>query len=144
MAMTKEQWDQVEQEMKGSLGKVVLSLDGRELILKKMFAKENQLVIVVFIDGEIQPACGWPGHELFDEFVKQVWRKRSLSLYKPSEKARIIKALGKRRAKQAYTNLDEKREYWVADFNTAASMRRVLQKNKEMELIKIGFNVDPE
>ncbi|WP_010324358.1 hypothetical protein [Marinobacterium stanieri] len=142
MAMTKEQWDQVEEEMRGQLGRVVLSLEGRELVLKKMFVKENQLAIVVFIDGEIQPACGFPSMECFDAFTQKVWRKSRVSLFKPSRKARIIKELGKRLAKQTFPDLDEKREYWVPEFRTAASMRRALHKNKEMELVHIGFKTE--
>ncbi len=143
MAMTKEQWDQVEQEMKGSLGRAVLSLEGRELILKKMFVKENQLAIIVFIDGEIQPSCGWPNTKCFDAFTQKVWRKRTLSVYKPSEQARLIKSFGKRLARKTFPDLDKTLEYWTADFNTATSMRRALQKNKEMQLISLGFNTDP-
>ncbi len=142
MAMTKEQWDQIEEEMKGQLGRVVLSLEGRELILKKMFVKENQLAIAVFIDGEIQPACGWPGHELFDAFTQKVWRKRTRSIYKPSRKAKIIKDFGKRRAKEYFPDLDKTLESWWPDFSTAASMRRALQKNKDMELVCIGLGIE--
>lgn len=139
MAITKEQWNAIEQEMKGSMGRVVLKLEGRQLSLEKCFIAENQLVIVVFIDGTITPGWGWEYCDHFDPFVKRVWRQSSRSVYPPSQKARIIKNLGKRLAKKTFPDMDKKLHFWRPDFKTSASMRRTLQKNKEIELVSIGY-----
>lgn len=139
MTISKEQWNQIEEQLKGSYGHVKLSLEGRELSLEKRFVKENQLAILVFIDGTILVTNGWPNHDQFDEFVQKVWRERKLSYYKPKEQARIIKAFGKRNAKKHFPKLDEKLSFWVADFSTAASLRRKLQKLDGLELISIGY-----
>lgn len=139
MAITKEQWSEIEQEMKGSMGRVVLKLEGRKIILEKRFIAENKLAILVFIDGSFNLGWGWPDSKSFDPFVQKVWRKRSIALYKPSERQKIVKDFGKRKAKEYFPKLDEKREHWTPDFSTAGSMRRTLQKNKEIELVSIGY-----
>lgn len=139
MAITKEQWNAIEQEMKDPMGRVVLKLEGRQLSLEKCFIAENKLAILVFIDGTINPGWGWEGSDHFDPFVKRVWRQSSRSVYKPSEQARIIKNLGKRLAKKTFPDMDKKLHFWLGDFKTAVSMRRTLQKNKEIELVSIGY-----
>lgn len=139
MAITKEQWSAIEQEMKGSMGRVVLKLEGRQLSLEKRLITENQLAILVYIDGTINPGWGWEGSDHFEPFVKRVWRQSTRSVYKPSEQARIIKNLGKRLAKKTFPDMDKKLHFWMPYFKTSASMRRVLQKNKEIELVSIGY-----
>lgn len=139
MAITKERWAEIEKHLQGSFAHVKLTLEGRELTLEKRFVKENQLAILVFIDGTIRVTNGWPDHDQFDEFVQKVWRERKLSYYKPKEQARIIKAFGKRDAKKHFPKLGEKLSFWVADFSTAASLRRKLQKLDDLEVISIGY-----
>lgn len=144
MAVTTEQWAEIEEELKRLHGHVKLLLNGRQLSLEKRLVKENQLAVMVFIDGIIQPGAGWPDSKLFDEFVKLVWRERTSSVYKPKERAEIIKIFGKREAKKRFPKLDEKLSIWVADFTTAASLRRKLQKLKDLEVISIGFQPSAE
>lgn len=142
MTINKDQWDQIKHELQGSYGRVKLSLEGKKITLQKALVKENQLAILVFVDGRISAGWGFPDQSDFREFVKKLWRKRTIAIYKPKEKERIIKAFGKRGAKKFFPRLNEVREFWVADFSTFDSMRRVLQKNKSLEVITIGYSAE--
>lgn len=139
MSVTKEQWEKIEQQLQGIYGEVVLSFEGRKLTIEKRLIKENKLAILVFIDGTIKPANGFPGGEHFDEFVKSVWRERTHSVWSPTQRAKIIKTFGKRRAKKQFPDLEKKLSFWTPDFSTAASLRRKLQKLDGLEVVSIGY-----
>ncbi|WP_027853369.1 hypothetical protein [Marinobacterium litorale] len=139
MAITKEQWAEIEEQLQDMFGRVELMLEGRKLTLEKRFVKENRLAILVFIDGSFNLGWGFPDMDSFDEFVQKVWRERTHSIHPPKERARIIKTFGKRAAKKHFPRLDEKLSFWTPDFSTAKSLRRKLQKLEGLEVVSIGY-----
>lgn len=135
--ITKDQWEEIEKGLSGSYGAVKFKLGEKEITLEKRFIKENVLAICVFIDGQLQPAMGWPGNH-FDPIVEQLWNKRSRSVYSPTEQKRIIKVWGKREAKK-YHDLDKKVEWYEAFFKTFASMQRKYKKIEGLEFVRTDF-----
>lgn len=134
MSISKAQWVDIESQLTGLFGRVDLSLQGRKLTLEKQFIAENQLAILVFIDGSIQPVAGWVGSKHYDPFVAQVWRKRSKTLYSAARIKQTEKELGKRKAKEFFPNLNKKLEYYEGYFTTFASLKRVLAKQKDLQM----------
>lgn len=141
MAITKDQWALIEKELAGYFGRVTLSLDGRELKLVKEFYKENQLCIVVYIDGKWHPSWGMTRSEKFDPFVMRVWCEVKRRLYPRKAKADLEKKLGKRASKKYFPDLDKTSSFWAPCFMTFRTMKGVLNKEKGLELVRIGYAV---
>jgi len=137
MAISKEQWDKVESELAGTFGSALFKLGDHEVSIQRVRKSESTTVLAVYIDGYIkgewftkettQPPC-----------LKQVWRKRTISIYKPAEKKRIIKSFGKRQAKKCFPNLDEKKEFLDCHFTTAKSLVHQFKRIKGIHLMLIG------
>lgn len=137
MSISKEQWDKVESELTGTFGSALFKLGDHEVSIQRVRKSESTTVLAVYIDGYIkgewftkeavQPSC-----------LKQVWRKRAISIYKPAEKKRIIKDFGKRQAKKFFPNLDDKKEFFDCHFTTAKSLVHQFKRIKGIQLMLIG------
>ena len=138
MAISKAQWEKIEQELTGSYGTVELKLKDTKLTLCKKFIKENQLAIAVYIDGEIMPIWGWPKHEKFNPNVENIWHKRTKAKYTPKQQKSIIKCFGKRRAKQEYPELEAKHVWYDCCFTKFSVLKRQYQKLDGLDVIAIG------
>jgi len=139
MAITKDQWALIEKELSGYFGSVKLSLDGRELTLKKEHFSDNQLCIVVYIDGQWCAAWSNEKSEEFDPLTRRVWWEKKSRLYSHQRKAKIIKSFGKRKAKEYFPQLDKTSSYWMPFFMSFRTLKGVLSKEKTLELISIGY-----
>lgn len=136
--ITKEQWLQIEAELKNLYCRVVFDYQGQELSVQRMRTGEGRMDLVVYLDGTINWGWGWPNQK--DDFkpeIKPVWRKRSQSVYSPTEKKKMIKAIGKRAAKK---QLDAKMEYWEPIFTSAAVLVRQYKKVADLTLKSIGHS----
>lgn len=138
--ISKEQWKEIKEALNGSYGLVKFKLNGKEVTLEKRFIKENVLAICVFIDGQLQPAMGYPGNH-FDPIVEQLWNKRSRSAYTAKQKQSWIKIYGKRRVKKEVEDLDKKIEWYEPFFKTFASMQRKYKKVDGLEFVKTTFAI---
>ncbi|WP_417595017.1 hypothetical protein [Oceanospirillum sp.] len=137
--ITKEQWQQIEAELKNLYCRVVFDYQGQELSVQRMRTGEGRMDLVVYLDGQINWGWGWPNQK--DDFkpeIKAVWRKRSRSLYSPARKKEIIKNVGKRAAKKLC--LDAKMEYWEPIFTSAAVLVRQYKKVADLTLKSIGHS----
>jgi len=136
MSISKAQWAELEERLKGFYVHVKFTLSGHEIAVHKERFKENQYVLVVYIDGSWK-GLWMPGNKdpVYDPLVKQVWRKRSRALYSPAKKARIKKSLGVRRTKEMFPNLDKVIVTWMPDFSTAASLVRQFKKIDGLALV---------
>lgn len=102
-------------------GRIALRVDERDVTVQVERISKTQMVYgpVVYVDGRI---CG----EWFTEppeFIRKVWRKRTVSLYTRSEKRHL------QRVKFKGLNLEAKSEYWVPDFPSSAAFVRGLERN---------------
>jgi len=137
MAITKEQWVEIENELAGTFGNVVFSVGDHKVSVQRQRKSESTTVLSVYIDDfirgewcnkkESRPAC-----------LEQVWRKRSISLYKPTEIKRIQKTFGKRDAKKHFPKLHDKTEYFDCSFTTSKSLVRQFKRIENIELELIG------
>lgn len=138
MPLSKEQKEQLTEELKGFLPRAEFRIDGHNIAVQKVRVSENKTALAVYIDGKVE----WKNVGVTDnkapDIVTKVWRKRSHSLYKPTQIKRIEKAWGKRRAKQEFPNLHKTSEYYDPTFNTASTLVRQFAKLEGIEVVQIG------
>lgn len=82
MAITTEQWDEIKQQFSGLVGRVELTLDEHRIVLKRQQVSENQLAIVVYIDGFVRGK--WNAENF--PIIRQVWhlkKSRGVEFYAP-------------------------------------------------------------
>ena len=137
MAITKEPCINIENELASTFGNVVFSVGDHKVSVQRNRTSESTTVLSVYIDDfikgewfnkkESRPAC-----------LEQVWRKRSISLYKPTEIKRIQKAFGKRDAIKHFPKLHDKKEYFDSFFTTSKSLVRQFKRIENIELELIG------
>lgn len=132
--ITKEQWEKIRRELSGVYGSIKFKLDETELLVKKGFISENKLAIMVYINEIIQIGAGWTDSKVFNPITKKVWCTKTKSIYKPKEKAKLIKIWGKREAYKRH-DLDKKIVSYVPYFNTFATFERQYKKLENLELI---------
>lgn len=136
-SITAAQWQQIENEMSGSYGRVEFILNGTKINLEKQFIAENRLGILVFIDGSID--YSWCHADKPNPIAQQVWRKRSKSLYSAKKKAELIKGIGKRRAKEWFPSIDKKSEWLEPYFTQFGPIKRQYRKLEGLELVSLGY-----
>lgn len=137
MAISKEQWHGIQNELTELYNSVKFRLSSGEVItVNKLFVTENKTALVVWINGERSPVWGWPHRDEFRPIVKQVWRRRT---HQPGAKqVRKISAMkgGKTWLKRKENaHLFKVYEYWEGRFITASSLVRQFRKIEGLELV---------
>jgi len=137
MAITKEQWIELEKHLTGYFGSAIFKFGEFEITVTRGRVSESKTSLVVYVDDVIKggwyskdnerPAC-----------IPDVWRKRTRARYTAKSIKEAEKVWGKRRAKKEMPELYEKTEYHTCDFTTAKSLVRQYKKLDGLELIKIG------
>ena len=137
MAITKEQWTEIEKHLAGLFSSVIFKYGEFEITVTRGRVSESKTSLVVYVDGVIKggwyskdnerPAC-----------IPDVWRKRTRAKYKAKSIKSFEKIWGKRRAKKEMPELYEVTQYHTCDFTTAKSLVRQYKKLEGLELIKIG------
>ena len=137
MAITKEQWTEIEKHLAGLFGSVIFKYGEFEITVTRGRVSESKTSLVVYVDGVIKggwyskdnerPAC-----------IPDVWRKRTRAKYTAKSIKSFEKIWGKRRAKKEMPELYEVTQYHTCDFTTAKSLVRQYKKLEGLELIKIG------
>ena len=137
MAITKEQWVEIEKHLAGLFSSVIFKYGEFEVTVTRSRVSESKTSLVVYVDGVIKggwyskdnerPAC-----------IPDVWRKRTSAKYTAKSIKSFEKIWGKRRAKKEMPELYEVTEYHTCDFTTAKSLVRQYKKLEGLELIKIG------
>lgn len=135
MDITKAQWADIEAKLKGYFASVKFTLGEHTVDIQKQRVRENQDALIVFIDGIWKGSWLEGKDPVYGPLVQQLWRKRESAVWKPQQKARIIKEFGKRGAKEHFPSLDAKTVMYTPDFTTAASLVRQFKKVKGLTLV---------
>jgi|GEM_PF-5081665 len=78
---------------------------------------------MVYMNGIIQIGAGWTDSKVFNPITQKVWCIKTIFIFKPKEKAKLIKIWGK---KEAYKRHDlEKIVSYVPYFNTFATFKTI-------------------
>ena len=127
--ISKEQWQTIEKNLSDRIfHKESFTLDGHTILVSKTFVSKNKLGIAVYIDGVIQMAQAEQSRPEFNQVTHKVWRKRQKAVYSPVKVKKLIKDLGKRRAKEFFPNLEKVITYYDPTFTSATSLVRQFKK----------------
>ncbi|MGL5665345.1 MAG: hypothetical protein ACRDD9_04365 [Shewanella sp.] len=136
--ITKEQWQQIEDELSGMFACIKFNYQGSEVIVKRERKNESTTLLVVYINGEIQGKW-YTRPEDAPSILPEVWCKRSSARYKPDYIATIEKIYGKRRAKKEYPDLHSRREWFEPFFSKSSVLCRQFKKLKGLALTDAYF-----
>lgn len=137
MAISKEQWVEIEKQLAGLFGSVIFKYGEFEITVTRGRVSESKTSLVVYVDDAIKGAWFIEDNER-PKCIPDVWRKRTHAKYTAKSIRDAEKVWGKRRAKKEMPELYEKTEYHTCDFTTAKSLVRQYKKLEGLELIKIG------
>nr|WP_067289816.1 hypothetical protein [Marinobacterium profundum] len=138
--ITKEQWAEVEEELKGLFPTVKFSYQGHEVSISRRRVSETRVELQVYIDGYIRGVWYMPDSEGFLPVVRQLWRTRTRTKYSAKFIKDTEKVFGKRAAKKHFPDLHDKREYFDPGFTSALSLVRQYRKLDGLELTQIGHS----
>jgi len=137
VAISKEQWERIEKQLSGVFGNIVLEFNDVQLSLVKRLVGENQLAIVVYIDGVVEGLAGIEtNNSPFDPIAMQVWRKRQRALWSPAKRAKMLKGLSKKLVKEIIPNIDAVSVWYEPFFPKFAPLKRQYQKLEGLNLIE--------
>ena len=137
MAITKEQWIEIEKHLAGFFGSVIFKYGEFEITVTRGRVSESKTSLVVYVDDAIKGAWFIADKER-PSCIPDVWRKRTRARYTAKSIKDAEKLWGKRGAKKEFPELYEVTEYHTCDFTTAKSLVRQYKKLEGLELIKIG------
>lgn len=132
MSISKEQWEQIERDLTGFTRIEFISGDLKVSVSRKRVS-ENKLGLVVYLNGEIDLGLISVKESEHNDDIKKFWRRRSRAVYSAADKARIIKAFGKREAKKSF-NLDRASIWYEPVFPTTKALIRQFKKIDGLEL----------
>lgn len=131
MKLSKEQKALAIQELEKKF-QLSLKCDDYEISLKYGLLK-NKVVIQIWVNGDAKPI--WSKEHNQHPEAKYL-APHFINLYKPKDKAMVIKELGKRAAYKHYPKLDEKVEYRLPYFSSATrAINHLIKVSESIELI---------
>ncbi len=142
MPITKEQWQQLEQELAGGWVNVALKYKGYELSITRERMNEATTVLVVYIDGMIEGRWICPEDALpadAPSVIPEVYQVKSKAFHSAKDIREIEKLWGKRQAKKTFPNLHKRHEWFVPYFSKASVLCRQFKKLEGLELVKANF-----
>jgi len=141
MAVTKEQWEEIEQRLSGSFGRVELLCDGYKITASIGRIAPLKFAIEVYVDGVIKGE--WMDGE--SEIPRKFHQQRTCSVNSAKQRAGYLK-LSKsklwtkeerdRWAEMANSTISMWYPYWT---NAKAFCRHIRKTCTSIELVKIGF-----
>lgn len=136
MAITKEQWQKIEQELSFAYGSAKLKCDGYDVGLYVTLIDTLQYGILVYVNGQFQGKWLMEDCEERRRFLRPVER----FLYNAKEREQFLKIWGGKRAPKSKVEQYNRKfttycNYWMS----VKSLRRHIEKNnKEVELVAVG------
>lgn len=136
MAITKEQWQQIEQNLSHAHGAVKLKCDGYEVGLYVIPVDTLQYGVQVYVNGAFQSKWMSEDCEERRRFLRPIER----FLWSARERAVMLTAVGGKRApKYSVERINRKITFYSSYWTSVKSLRRHIQKNnKELEVASIG------
>lgn len=132
MSLSKEQKALVIERLNRPFGTASFMCDGYEIILK-LARHKMKLVISIYVNGTVK-AIWSIEHEQHSE--SKFLSPHFISRYKPSHKAKLIKAIGKSKAYKEYPDLDAKQEYRLPYFSSALkAVNHLIKVSDSIELL---------
>lgn len=129
---TKAQWEFARASLSHSFGSVALCVDGYDLRLEVKLVGHLQYEIMPFVNGWSRGAWLLEDCEERRRFMRPVKRP----MYPPTERARIEKAFGKRRAKEYFPKIGDSKTYYQLSWPSFEPLRRhLVANNRDIEIL---------
>lgn len=140
MAITEQQWNEIQSQLRGVHGEVILRLEDVKITLSKGILGENQLAIAVYLNGTIKPSMGMPDMtEQFNPVTELLWHKRTRAIYPPTRRKQILKTFTKKDLKARNIDLDKKHVWYEPFFTKFNPLKTQYSKLEKLEVISIGY-----
>ena len=136
--LTKEEVQRIDAELMYPFGCVVLRCDGDTVTIKVQRVKPRRYDLVIYVNG-------WLKSEYLKPEAKEnrFYRPVKVSYYKPSERARILREFGKRRAAKLFDKLDATFTYWEPTWTSPTSMlRHFARVSESVSLVSAGTDIN--
>ncbi len=143
MAISNEQWAEVQRELEGLYAQAKFRYEGVRIQVTRVAVSEGKYALAVYLDGSI--CAGWGHADIggpnpsFKPVTEMLWRKRSKAMYPPKEKERLIKEFGKRKAENFFPGFNKTQVWYEAVFMSASSLVRQYKKLEGLELVSVGY-----
>lgn len=142
MAISKEQWAEIEAELRHDWGAAVFRYEEMQIYVVRKYVSEGRTKLAVYLDGEINFLWGFKqmgvAEERFRPVTEKLWRKRSKSLYSPQKQKSLIKEFGKREAESIFEGLYDKQIWFEPDFPKSSVLVNQYKRLRGMELETLG------
>lgn len=136
MAITKDQWQKIEQELSHAFGNVKLKCDSYDVTLQITPVGNLQYGILVYVNGH------WKGKWIVEdcEERRRFFRPVEHFLHSAKERLELLKIYGgKRASKEDVERINRKLTSYASHWTSVKSLRRHLEKNnQELVLVSIG------
>jgi hypothetical protein len=137
MAITNEQWKDVELELSYSFGRVEMLIDGYNVILRVENYGKLKLKIMTYVNGVFEGK--WVEGKA--EEAKRFLFPKSSYLHSTKERSDLTKIYGGKRCPKAQLEkINRKIVFYSPNWGSVKTIRRHFEKhNKSLEIVKIGF-----
>ncbi|HHG3545873.1 TPA: hypothetical protein ACPVZ6_002897 [Vibrio parahaemolyticus] len=138
MKISKDQWAELEEKMTYGYVDIKFKYKGFELSIQRVRTSESKSVLVVYINGSYKLSWGLIDRESEGRpsILTEVWKQRSMAIYKPKEIKEIEKVWGKRQAKKDFPNLHGRHTWYDPAFPKASVLCRQFKKLEGLELVE--------
>lgn len=140
MAISKEQWEKIEERLASPLALEIFEYKSYKLTVHRIQISESKTELAVYINGCMNFGWGWQeGNRPKDltptpSIVADVWKLRTKAIYSPKEIKDLEKAFGKRAAKKQFPDLHAKVKWYVPLFSKASVLCRQFKQLDGLEL----------
>lgn len=136
--LSRDEIQKIDAELSFPFGCVVLRCDGNTVTIQVQRTKPRRYDLMIYVNG-------WFKGEYLRETSPEhrFYRPVKISAYKPSERAKIEKNFGKRKARKYFPNLDKTSTYYMPSWNTPSTMLRHFARVCEsVALVSVGVVVN--
>lgn len=140
MALTKEQWKEIEEQLSSSYGRVELRCDGYEITADMQKLKNLRYCIAVYVDGVIKGEWMKGEHVIPLKFH----REKKIFLYPEKMRSDAEKKLANRRLDKVLRGFYEERlrhiSFWDPYWTSPSAFCRHIRKTcQSIEIVKVGY-----
>ncbi len=135
--LSKEQITAIEYELASPFGRVELACDGYKINVSVEPKAARKYVLFGYVNGEFKGAWSKGNCEEATRFLRPV----TLELFKPTQKAKIIKDMGKRHGSKFLDEYNKTSTYYEPIWQSVRSMLRHFCKYSEaVSVTSIGYS----
>jgi hypothetical protein len=132
--LSKEDVQKIDTELAFPFGCVVLRCDDDTVTIQVQRTKPRRYDLMIYVNGWFKGTYLKP-----DTKENRFYRPVKAKCYKPAERAKIIRAFGKRQGARLFPKLDETFTYWMPSWLAPGPMlRHFARVSNSVALVSVG------